>query len=136
MAQAQTRRTPPRWTRPINKAVALASGRRWLPVWALVEHTGRRSGRAYRTPVAVIATPDAFYIALPWGRGTDWVRNLTTAGGGRVVWRGRHHVVSSPAFVDKAEVLAAARTPLRQILERWSGSDFLRLSREAERGAH
>lgn len=136
MAEAHTRRTAPRWARPISKVVALASGRRWLPVWAVVQHVGRRSDRTYTTPVAVVPALGASYIALPWGRGTDWVRNLMAAGGGRVVWKGATYVVSSPAFVDKTEVVAAGRTPLRQILERRPGSDFLRPSREPDQESH
>lgn len=52
-----------------------------MPVWAVVQHRGRKSGKEYSTPVAVLTTPDAFSIGLPWGKGTDWVRNLRAAGG-------------------------------------------------------
>ena len=40
-----------RATQPI--AVALA-GHRWLPLWAVIHHRGRRSGTEYATPIAVI----------------------------------------------------------------------------------
>jgi deazaflavin-dependent oxidoreductase (nitroreductase family) len=55
--------------------------------WGLVVHRGRRSGRAYRTPVAVFGRPDGVVIALTYGLGAEWVRNVLAAGGA-VVERG------------------------------------------------
>lgn len=125
------RRRPPRATQYFNKLAVHLAGRRVAPMWALVEHTGRTSGRTYRTPVAVIAAPGVFYVGLPWGRSSDWVRNLRAAGGGTVRWRGTPYTVSDPTFVDRDEVLAAARTPQRQMMSRWPLEDFLRLRRVA-----
>ena len=129
MAQQHRRRTPPRAAATFNRLAIHLAGTRWLPVWAVVRHIGRRSGRSYDTPVAVIPGDGVFYIGLPWGRDTDWVRNLRAAGGGTVVWKGREYAVSDPTFVDKAEVLTVAGTPRRQVLARWSLRDFLRLRR-------
>lgn len=123
------RRTPPRAAKSFNKVAVRAAGHRLVPVWAVVEHRGRRSGTPYRTPVAVIPAPDAFYVGLPWGRGTDWVRNLRAAGGGTVVWKGRRYAVGDPTFVEKAEVLDAAGALQRRVLARTGLSEFLRLSR-------
>src|SRR4051794_11848745 len=72
---------PPRVARRFNKAAVKIAGRRFLPVWALVKHRGRTSGKLYETPIAILgSTPESVYIALPWGGGTDWVRNLQAAG--------------------------------------------------------
>src|SRR6059058_4813351 len=97
-------RRPPAFTRHVNKVAAQLAGRRFLPLWALVRHRGRRSGAPYETPIAVVgSTSDAVYIGLPWGRRTDWVRNLQ-AGGGTLVWRGQTFTVAEPTFVTKAAV--------------------------------
>lgn len=50
------------------------AGRRFFPLWAVVHHRGRRSGRELTVPVAVRVTPLEFLIVLPWGTGTNWAR--------------------------------------------------------------
>lgn len=125
------RRPIPRTTRYFNRLAVRLAGTRLVPMWARVRHTGRKSGTSYQTPVAVVAAPGVFYIALPWGRETDWVRNLRAAGGGSVVWKGTVYAVSDPTFVDKSEMLAAARAPQRQLLARFPVHDCLRLRRVA-----
>jgi deazaflavin-dependent oxidoreductase (nitroreductase family) len=62
---------------------------RHLPGFGVVHHHGRRSGKAYRTPVNVFPVSGGFVIALPYGRRTDWVRNVMAAGGCTVETRGR-----------------------------------------------
>ena len=123
------RKRPGQATQAFNQVARRLAGTRLMPVWALVEHVGRRSGRRYTTPVAVIPAAGTFYIGLPWGRESDWVRNLRAAGGGTMVWKGRTYDVSDPTFVDKDEVLGVARLPQREILKRWSLADFLRVRR-------
>jgi hypothetical protein len=44
-------------------------------------HVGRKSGRVYRTPVNVFRTPEGFLIALTYGRDSEWVKNVLSAGG-------------------------------------------------------
>jgi deazaflavin-dependent oxidoreductase (nitroreductase family) len=123
------RKRPGQATRAFNRFARRVAGRRAMPVWALVHHVGRVSGQAYTTPVAVLASPDAFYVALPWGRDTDWVRNLRAAGGGTIMWKGRTYDVSEPTFVERAEVLSIADPFRRQALKRWALTDFLRVRR-------
>jgi deazaflavin-dependent oxidoreductase (nitroreductase family) len=128
------RRRPSPAVQAFNRVARPLAGTPLMPVWAQVHHVGRRSGASYTTTVAVFPAAGTFYIALPWGRETDWVRNLRAAGGGRMVWRGRTYDVSDPTFVDKTEVLGVARLPQREILKRWDLEDFLRVRRvEASR---
>lgn len=119
---------PPAATKYFNRLAMLVAGRPFVPVWAVVKHRGRKSGREYSTPVAVLTTPDTFVIALPWGKGTDWVRNLRAAGGGTVHYKGRDYTVTEPEFVGHEVALAAAPAAVRPMLERLpGGGDFLRL---------
>lgn len=121
---------PPAGAKYFNKLAVLVAGRRFVPVWAVVKHHGRKSGRAYETPVAVLTTPDTFLIALVWGRGTDWVRNLRAAGGGTVRYQGRDVEVVDPEFVGADVAHAAAPALLRPALQRLPGDgDFLQLRR-------
>jgi hypothetical protein len=88
-----------RSTAPVMRALA---GRRGFPLWAVVHHRGRRSGRELAVPVAVMVSEDAFVIALPWGAGTNWVRNVLTAGTCVVRWNGSAYVVTAPELLDAA----------------------------------
>ena len=127
---AVSAKRPPAAARRFNKLAVKAAGRRFFPLWAAVEHRGRTSGRTYTTPVAIAAsTSDALYIALPWGPGTDWVRNLQAAGGGTVRWKGASFAVTEPTLVTGEEPLAAATAIRRRMLSRWKLDQFLRLRR-------
>jgi deazaflavin-dependent oxidoreductase (nitroreductase family) len=57
-------------------------------LWAVLRHRGRKSCKEYAVPVAVISSDAAFIIALPWGRGTDWVRIVRAAGQCTIRWKG------------------------------------------------
>ena len=119
---------PPRSVKTFNRFALLVAGRRLVPVWGVLRHRGRKSGREYSTPLAFIATPGAFFTGLPWGRDTDWVRNVGAAGRCTVRLRGREYECTEPEFVGKDEVLAAARGPLRAVVQRTSFTGgFLRL---------
>jgi deazaflavin-dependent oxidoreductase (nitroreductase family) len=92
-----------RFTSPVTMPLA---GKRWNPVFAVVEHRGRKSGRHYATPIAVRRTAGGFVIALAFGAQVDWYRNLVSAGGGTIRWRGRSFRVSAPERIDIAAAMA------------------------------
>ena len=83
------------------------SGQRWNPVWAVVEHVGRRSGRRYSAPVAAIRRADGVVVSLAFGAQVDWYRNLIAAGGGASRWRDRTYVVGAPEPIEAAAGRAA-----------------------------
>jgi deazaflavin-dependent oxidoreductase (nitroreductase family) len=97
--------------RTINKHVLnplmlhLAGRRHWYA--ARVEHVGRRSGRAYATPVAARPVPDGFALPLPYGRDTDWCLNLLAAGSGTVTFDGDRRAVTAPRIVPAARVVGS-----------------------------
>jgi deazaflavin-dependent oxidoreductase (nitroreductase family) len=122
---------PPANVKTFNRFAVRAAGHRFFPLWAVLRHRGRRSGTEYAVPVAVITTPDAFVIALPWGRRTDWVRNTRAAGGCTVRWKGREWACTDPTFVGKDVALDAAGPVLRRMLARQDPEGgFLRLTRQ------
>lgn len=108
-------------TAPVAHALA---GRRFVPLWALIRHRGRRSGTAYETPIAVVPTTDAsvVMIGLPWGVKTNWARNVMAAGGASLRWKGRDVELVHPRIVDGAEAERLARAPLRPVLRRFSAA--------------
>lgn len=103
----------------------------WAPGFGLVIHCGRRSGRRYETPVNVFPSEDGYVFALTYGPDTDWVKNVTAAGGCDLVTRGHSvHLVSPRLFHD--ETRSAIRPFERRILARIGVADFLALKTARE----
>lgn len=109
---------PPAGSKQFNKLAVRLAGHRVFPLWAVLRHHGRKSGKEYSVPVAVIATDTTFIIALPWGRETDWVRNTRAAGRCTVRWKGVDYECNDPTFVEKNVALGAARGVTRFALQR------------------
>ena len=121
---------PPANVKTFNRVALRLAGRRVLPLWAVLRHRGRRSGTEYVTPVAVIPTATTFVIALPWGRGTDWVRNTRAAGGCAMRWKGREWRCTDPTFVGQDVAIRAAGPVIRRILGRGGPeAGYLQLTR-------
>lgn len=110
--------------RVTNPLVRLFAGR--LPPMALIEHRGRRTGRAYATPIMAFPTGGGFAIALTYGPDRDWVRNVRAAGGCSLVYRGRRIRLTAPALLGE-EGSALMPAPIRPVLRRLGVTAFLRL---------
>jgi deazaflavin-dependent oxidoreductase (nitroreductase family) len=111
-----------RLARRTNSPALRLAGKRWNPIFAVIVHRGRRTGREHATPVAVRRQPTGFVIALAFGRQVDWHRNLVAAGGGRIRWRGREYLVSAPKPVDP-EAGRAVFLPVQRLFLRLAGID-------------
>jgi deazaflavin-dependent oxidoreductase (nitroreductase family) len=77
--------------------------------YAVVHHVGRRSGRAYQTPVEAYRTTEGTLILLPYGPVTDWCRNVLAAGQCTVTVDGQDLALSAPEVVPAS--VAEARVP-------------------------
>lgn len=93
--------------RVFNRVSILVAGTRVFPLYGVIEHRGRRSGKIFRTPVVVKPTSDGFIVPMPYGEGTDWYRNVLAAGGGAIRWNGREYRVSDPQIVRDAATAPA-----------------------------
>lgn len=122
-------RRPPGWAERANGFALRIAGRRWFPLYAVVEHVGRKSGRAYEVPIALITSPSQFVICLPFGHGTNWARNVLAAGGCDVRWKGTVHHVSHPQLVGPDVALPLANRFERFMIPRLGFEDFLLLQR-------
>src|SRR5947209_3839077 len=78
-------------TRVFNPLALRFAGSRVMPLYAVIRHRGRRSGRVYATPVAVTRRGDALVVPLPFGSSADWCRNVVAAGECIVRWNGAEH---------------------------------------------
>src|SRR5258708_11434733 len=76
------------------------AGSRRLPLFAVVHHRGRRSGRSYTTPVGARRTADGFVIPLTFGERADWFRNVRAAGTCVIRWRGVDYPMIELEVVD------------------------------------
>jgi deazaflavin-dependent oxidoreductase (nitroreductase family) len=108
----------------LNPVVRLVAGR--LPGFAIVRHRGRRSGREYATPINIFRIPSGFMAALTYGPGTDWIKNMTAAGGGTIRHRGREIQVGPPVYVSTDEGMAAMPQVVRRMLRTLDVSAFVR----------
>ena len=129
MATTASVRTPPAWAGFFNRLALRISGRRFFPLYAVVEHVGRKSGRAYEVPVALIVAPDQFVVCLPFGRRTNWAQNVLSAGGCRIRWKGGVHRVTEPRLVGRDVALPLATRFERWMIPRLGFEDFLVLQR-------
>jgi deazaflavin-dependent oxidoreductase (nitroreductase family) len=108
-----------RFTSPVTLPMA---GKRWNPIFAVVEHRGRSTGRRYATAVAARRTAGGFVISLAFGAHVDWYRNLLAAAGGIIRWRGHANRVTAPERIPVPSGLAAFN-PVQRLLLRIAGID-------------
>ncbi|HYU92433.1 MAG TPA: nitroreductase family deazaflavin-dependent oxidoreductase [Actinomycetota bacterium] len=97
-----------------------------LPGFAVVMHTGRRSGRRYRTPVNLFRLGDGYAIALTYGRDRDWVRNVMAARGCEVQTRRRTIRLEGPRIVTDSRGIPVPAA-IRPILKAFRVTEFMKL---------
>jgi deazaflavin-dependent oxidoreductase (nitroreductase family) len=111
--------------RVTNPVARLVAG--WMPVLAIVTHTGRVSAHHYRTPVNIFRSGDRYVFALTYGAGTDWVTNVLAAGRCSVRTRRKEvSLVGPEVVVDPARRLVPA--PARWILGLVDVDEFLAMA--------
>jgi deazaflavin-dependent oxidoreductase (nitroreductase family) len=101
-----------------------------LPLFGVVVHRGRRSGRTYRTPVNVFPSGDRFLIALTYGREVEWVKNVLAAGRCHLIHRGRSVDLVRPRLLDRPEEAVGVPDPVRAALRLIGVTDFLQFDRD------
>jgi deazaflavin-dependent oxidoreductase (nitroreductase family) len=95
--------------------------------FAILTHTGRKSGKLYRIPI--IAEPDGhgFVIALTYGIKVDWYENVLAKGGCGLRWKNRDYALTTPALVAREVGLSAFPALVRRMLKMIGIDYFLRL---------
>jgi deazaflavin-dependent oxidoreductase (nitroreductase family) len=97
---------------------------RQLPGFAIVSHVGRRSGRAYRTPVNLFRSKDGYVIALTYGSDSQWVRNVLAAGAVDIETRGKRLHLVDPEIVHDTQ-RSRVPSPVRPMLRLANVTDFM-----------
>ncbi len=96
----------------------------------VVYHHGRTSGRHFQTPVTPIPTDDGFIIGLPYGRETQWLKNVLAAGQATVRYDGEMVRVADPRVVEASE-LRQTFAPLERVMQQVFGvREFLVVTRD------
>lgn len=94
----------PRWLAKLNKRVfnprEVRKGDR--PV---VTHVGRSSGTVYRTPLDAHPAKRGYVLVVRYGPGSDWVRNILSAGTATLGVDGQEHRLVSPRLVSQQEAV-------------------------------
>lgn len=99
----------------------------WAPGFGVVVHHGRRSGRAYQTPVNVFTVGDGYVIALTYGPDSDWVKNVLAEGACELRTRGSVVRLTAPRLY-RDETRHDIRPLERQVLRVIGVADFLSLA--------
>jgi deazaflavin-dependent oxidoreductase (nitroreductase family) len=122
----------PRVVRRINRVVTnpiMGMFAGVVPPLAILHHVGRKSGRAYRTPVVAFPTKTGFIVPMTYGRDVDWAQNISAAGRAEIERAGQRVPVRGPRVLGSGAAaphlpvlvraaLRAANLPGYMLLER------------------
>lgn len=111
----------------LNPAMLRMAGSRHFYASA-IQHTGRRSGKHYVTPVMAIRVADGFLVPLPYGAHTDWLRNVEAMGHSNLRFHGEDFEVTAPAVIDAATAAAEMPANRRKVYKRLGVQQFVHLN--------
>jgi deazaflavin-dependent oxidoreductase (nitroreductase family) len=98
--------------------------------FALVRHVGRKSGKAYETPIFAFRHDGNFVIALTYGPDVDWYRNVQAAGKCGLHWHGQDYAIDKIETLDVQTALPAFPLPIRLVLPLVGQQDYVRMTTE------
>ena len=104
----------------VMRPIALKSAGKTESNTSVVHHVGRRSGKTFDTPVVAVEHEDCFFVALPYGERTDWLRNVLSKGKAEITTHGKRYSVDRPEVVPISQATLYFR-PKEQRLQRRFG---------------
>jgi hypothetical protein len=111
--------------------VAIGAARAGRGPFSLVRHVGRKTGRAYETPLILAPVDGGFVAELTYGTTVSWYRNVVSANGCTVLVGGAERVIDGIEDYPTADGLRAFGFPAGLFLKLLGRKDF-RLLREAK----
>jgi deazaflavin-dependent oxidoreductase (nitroreductase family) len=73
-----------------------------MPIVGIVHHRGRKTGRAYATPLGVRPAPGGgFVVPLTFSEASQWYQNILAAGWCVITYWGADHTAVGPVVVDR-----------------------------------
>ena len=100
-----------------NKVLIHISGKKFGH-FAILSHTGRKSGKVYRIPIIAEPIQGGFVIALTYGKKVDWYENVMAKGSCSLCWKKKDYYLINPHIVDMEVGLAAFPSIIRSALRR------------------
>jgi deazaflavin-dependent oxidoreductase (nitroreductase family) len=113
----------------VNPLVLAMAGRRWMPIVGILHHRGRRTGRAYATPLGMRPLADGFVMPRTLSEHSAWYQNVQAAGSAVVTWAGADHQLDRPEVVDAATAEVAFPRYERFLFRLLGIDEFLFLQR-------
>ena len=98
----RVRRGVNRYMNPITRPLA-----RRLPGFAILTHTGRKSGHKYQTPINVFKRGNHYLFFLTYGSDVEWVKNVLATGSASIETRGQVVELVEPELITDPELRAA-----------------------------
>jgi deazaflavin-dependent oxidoreductase (nitroreductase family) len=98
--------------------------------FAILSHTGRKTGKVYKTPIIAEPIENGYVIALTYGKKVDWLANVLAKGSCSLYWKEKEYSLSKPEIVDPETGLKAFPSKLSKMLRKTGVEHFLRLSRD------
>ena len=93
--------------------------------FSIVQHKGRRSGRAYQTPVLASYVDEMIIIPLSYGEKVDWLRNVLAQGGCEIVRKKKKINATNPEVIDSSVAYEVLPKERRRLFERHKMEKFL-----------
>ena len=109
-------------THLLNPLILRVAGGWWFPMFSLLHHRGRKTGRIYTTPVTGFPGSGWFWLGLAFGEGSGWARNVVAAGEADLRYRGTDYHLVDAAVVDIADVKSEL-PPIVRLGSRLMGMD-------------
>ncbi|MBN2388775.1 MAG: nitroreductase family deazaflavin-dependent oxidoreductase [Anaerolineales bacterium] len=107
-----------------NKILIKISGRKFGH-FAILSHTGRKSGKRYRIPIIAEPYRNGFVIALTYGKKVDWYENVKAKGSCSIHWKKKEYRLVNPEFIDQEIGIMAFPALFRVGLKKMGIQDFL-----------
>ena len=115
--------------RLLNPLMMRLAGRKYWYA-SVIEHTGRRSGKRYATPVATHRVPDGFVIPLPYGVNVDWLRNVLAAGHATIRAHGQTYRAVQPEIISAEAAAPKLRPQRRRTYDLFGVKNYLQVKSE------
>lgn len=109
-----------------NRALIYIAGRQ-SGHFAILTHTGRKSGKLYRIPVIAEPFKNGFAIALTYGRKVDWCKNVLAKGSCELRWKNKDYALVKPEFIDQGAGSTAFPALFRWGLKAMRVADYISL---------
>ena len=118
-------------TKKLNPVIGKFAGGKHFHMAAEMKHLGRRSGKAYVTPVSARLLGDMALVPLTFGNESDWVRNVRAAAGCALRIGGADYIATKPELLNRSEAKPLTRSafgPSQRVMFRVLGiKQFMRL---------